>query len=394
MSNRAALRAKGVVAKMLFPMERPPGGLSSSDRVLIVRLGAVGDVLRALPAVTAIRKGVPGIGIAWLVEDLARPLLEGHPDIDQLFRFPRRELGRVGRHPSQAVAALGRMRQELRAWRATVAIDLQSSLKSGLASMLSGAPRRVGFAPPFCRELNFLFTNEWAVPASRWLNRVERNLQLVQALGVECDPIEVALPEARGEGEAATEILNRLAPGSGPVILISPGASALQAHKMWPAERYGHLAILLRDSTGARPIVVWGPREEPLAGRIVQDAGGAAILAPASDLRLLAALLRRSDLFIGADTGPMHLAWVVGCGVVVLFGPTDPRLNAPMGRGNELVRSSDGEMAGIRPEAVAAAARRVLAAGAARSGHPPGQPVRAHPRSGAVRWPRTPVAES
>jgi ADP-heptose:LPS heptosyltransferase len=379
---------------MLFPMERPPGGLSPSDRALIVRLGAVGDVLRAIPAVTAIRKGVPGIRIAWLVEDLARPLLEGHPDIDQLFRFPRRDLGRAGRHPGQAAAALRRMRQELRGWRATVAIDLQSSLKSGLASLLSAAPRRVGFAPPFCRELNFLFTNEWAVPASRWLNRVERNLQLVQALGVRCDPIEVSLPEAREEGDAATAILNRLVPGPGPVVLISPGTSALQGHKMWPAEHYARLAVLLHDATGARPIVVWGPREESLAGRIVQDAGTAAILASAVDLRLLAALLRRSDLFIGADTGPMHLAWVVGCRVIALFGPTDPRLNAPLGRGNEVVRSSDREMASIRPEVVAAAARRMLDADAVRNGPAPELPARAHPRAGAVCWPRTPGAEA
>ncbi len=388
-SNRAALRAGGAVAKMLFPMERPPGGLSSSDRVLIVRLGAVGDVLRALPAVTALHKGVPGIRIAWLVENLARPLLEGHPDIDQLFRFPRRDLGRAGRHPGQAAAALKCMRQELRTWQVTVSIDLQSSLKSGIASVLSAAPRRVGFAPPFCRELNFLFTNEWAVPASRWLNRVERNLQLVQALGVRSDLIEVSLPENREEGEAAAAILNQLVPGSGPVVLISPGVSALQAHKMWPAEHYARLAVLLRDATGARPIVVWGPREEPLARRIVQGAAAAAILAPAADLRLLAALLRRADLFIGADTGPMHLAWVVGCRVVALFGPTDPRLNAPLGQGHEVVRSSDGEMTSIRPESVAAAARRALGSAAAPSGAGPGLPARAKPRAPTVRLART-----
>ena len=226
------------------------------------------------------------------------------------------------------------------------------------------------------------------VPGSAWLNRVERNLQLVQALGIRSELIEVNLPENRGEGEAATAILSRLVPGPGPVILISPGVSALQAHKMWPAAHYSRLAVLLRDTTGVRPIVVWGPREEPLARQIVQDADHAAILAPAADLRLLAALLRRADLFIGADTGPMHLAWAVGCRVVALFGPTDPRLNAPLGHGHELVQSGDGEMGSVRPEAVVAAARRALGSDAERSGAAPWIPARARPRGETVQLAR------
>jgi ADP-heptose:LPS heptosyltransferase len=148
--------------------------------------------------------------------------------------------------------------------------------------------------------------------------------------------------------------------------------SRRQAWKAWPAWHYSRLAGLLQRSSGVRPVVVWGPGEEDLARSIVQAAGHALVLAPPVGLRLLAALLRRATLFVGADTGPMHLAWVTGCRVVALFGPTDPRLNAPRGDGHQVLRSSDGSMASLRPETVHEAVIRALSAARPTVGRPAG----------------------
>ena len=333
--------------------------LTPYDRLLVIRLGAVGDVVRTLPALHLIRRTFPSVHIAWLVEDLPRELLEGHPEIDAVIRFPRRELRAAVARPGRLLTLLRDLRRDLRSRRFTIAADFQGSLKSGLLSRLSGAPRRVGLAPGHARELSFLFSNVWVRPPSPTMNRVARNLLLAEALGARGDEVETVLPERPGEGHEAEAILRDLAPGSDPLVVLSPGTSHLQRHKRWPAGHYTRLAALLRGSLRAVSLVAWGPGEEQTARGIVSSSAGAARLLPATGLRLLAALLRRADLFIGADTGPMHLAWGVGCPVVALFGPTDPRLNAPLGPDHTVLRR--GRLtASITPEEVVAAARRVL----------------------------------
>jgi len=346
---------------MTFPMERSPATLSAADRVLLVRLGAVGDVLRALPAVRRIRGTFPGLHLAWIVEDLSRPLVDGHPDVDTVIPFPRREMRAFDR-PGAFLATLRGLRSRLRETDFTAAIDLQSTFKSGAVALLSGAPRRIGFAPGHCRELSFLFSNEWTPLSSPWLNRVDRNLEMAAALGARDGAADAVLPEEPEEGRAAAALLEDLVPGGGPAVVFSPGVSRRQSWKAWPGWHYGRLAGLLHRSLGIRPILAWGPGEEDLARSIARAAGPSAVLAPPTGLRLLAALLRRSTLFVGADTGPMHLAWVTGCRVVALFGPTDPRLNAPPGDGHSVLRSADRTMAALAPDTVHDAVVRTLAA--------------------------------
>jgi lipopolysaccharide heptosyltransferase I len=341
-------------------MERPPATLSAADRILLVRLGAVGDVIRALPAVCRIRSAFPDLHLTWIVEELSRPLVEGHPDVDAVITFPRRAL-RAGGSAAASLAALRGMRGRLREGAFTAAIDLQASFKSGTLTLLSGAPRRVGFAPGHCREMSFLFTNEWVPLSSPWLNRVDRNLEMAAALGARDGPADAVLPETPVEARAAESLLDDIAP-RGPAVVLSPGVSRRQCWKAWPAWHYGRLAELLHRSRGLRSIVVWGPGENELARSIARAAGPAAALAPPTDLRLLAAVLRRSSAFVGGDTGPMHLAWLTGCPVVALFGPTDPRLNAPRGDGHQVLASSDGTMSSLRPETVHEALLRTLSA--------------------------------
>jgi ADP-heptose:LPS heptosyltransferase len=325
--------------------------LDPGARLLIVRLGAIGDVLRLLPAVRRLRAFSPRLHLAWLVEDLAAPLLEEHPDIDERIVLSRAEIRGCGRSPRLLAGLLRSLRRRLLAGRYDVAIDFQANLKSGLLTRLSGAPRRIGPSPRHGREMSFLFVNEWVDLSSATLNRVDRNLEIVGALGAANGPVEPSLPERPEEGRAAVSLLAEAGFPAAPPVVLAPGTSARQAYKRWPVESWSRLARLL-GAAGIRTLVVWGPGEEPLA-RQVAAGSEAARLAPPTGLRLMAAVLRRSALFVGADTGPMHLAWVVGCPVVALFGPTDPRINAPRGPGDRSIVAPDRAMPSLHPEQVA-----------------------------------------
>lgn len=335
-------------------MERPVAPLRPEDRVLVVRLGAVGDVIRALPAVHRLRLAFPRASLSWIVEDLAAPILRGHADLDDVIVLSRRELRDAARRPGRLQAIAATLRKRLRGGGYDVVVDLQGTLKSAIVSVLSGAPRRVGFAPPHCREMSFLFTDEWARLSAPVLNRVDRNLEMAAALGAPEGPIAAALRETPAEGTCAQQILEGL-PLQGAPIILCPGASRRQAFKRWPAAAWSRLARLLA-AAGRSPVIVWGPGEEGLAEEIERDSAGDARRAPPTSLPVLAALLRRSALFIGADTGPMHLAWAVGCPVVALFGPTDPRLNAPCGPGDVVLLAPDGDLARLAPGTVRDAA--------------------------------------
>jgi lipopolysaccharide heptosyltransferase I len=351
-------------------MQRPVTSLRPADRVLIVRLGAVGDVLRSLPALRQIRAAFPAAHLAWIVEDLSAPLLENHPDIDQVIPLSRSELRRAGASPWEMVRFVGQLRHQLRAARYGVAVDLQSSFKSGVLTALTGAARRVGYAPGFCREASFLFTTEWLPLSSPWLNRVEKHLEMASALGSpRLDPAPTPLPERSEDGVEAEAILARALPKPEPRVVISPGVSHRQSFKMWPPGHYMRLVTLIRRTLAVRPLVVWGPGEEELAGLIVQSTGGDALMAPRTSLTVLAALLRRSAAFVGADTGTMHLAWIVGCPVVAMFGPTDPRLNAPRGEGHIVLRAASTRMRDLAPEVALDALRHILATRALGSAH-------------------------
>jgi lipopolysaccharide heptosyltransferase I len=335
----------------------------------MVRLGAIGDVLRTLPAIHLISRTFPAAHIAWIVEDLSRDLLLEHPDLDEVIRFPRAELRAAGGNPWMLARRIRSLRKTLRSRRFTVAIDAQGSFKSAAVAALSGAPRRIGFAPGLCREMSFLFTSEWVRLPVPWLNRVDRNLRLAEALGAQGDEISMGLTESEDEGRQAETLLREAAPGGAPVAILSPGTSRRQRYKMWPASSFARLAEALRHVLGVVPLVSWGPGEERLADTVVRASGGAAVPAPRAGLRLLASLLRRAALFIGGDTGPMHLAWGVGCPVIAIFGPTDPRLNAPLGS-TDVVLRGDGATTSISPDRVLEAARGILSGPGGRGGAP------------------------
>lgn len=203
--------------------------------------------------------------------------------------------------------------------------------------------------------------------------RIERNLELVRALGLPTHPVpDAGIAIGTADATAAREIVRTLVGDGRAFAVLNPGASRRQAYKKPPAPLFGAAARALA-AHGVPSIVTSGPGEEDDADRVVAAALGLARRAPATDLKTLAALLSRARVFVGGDSGPLHIACGVGCPVVGLYGPTDPVVNAPWnvpfvalarpGSGHTGVKSRDREVEGfegLTPEAVADAVEQIL----------------------------------
>ena len=268
------------------------------ERILIVRLGAFGDIIHALPAAATVRANCPRAKITWLVESRWAALLEGNPDVDEVLTFDRRG---PGSWPS-LVARLRRAKFDL-------AIDLQGLLKSALPVRLSGARLRVGLAWGAAREAlaSFCYSHT-CTPTARHI--VDQHLELAGcAVGGE-RVVRFAIPEGRAEGELPERF-----------VLACPLAG--WRSKQWPLERYAELAKLVRECLGAPLVLNGAPGQEAELRRV----RGAAL--HVSGLPGLIHATRRALAVVGLDSGPMHLAAALRKPGVALFGPTDPARNGP-----------------------------------------------------------------
>jgi ADP-heptose:LPS heptosyltransferase len=311
-------------------MEEEGRGLS----ILVLRFGALGDILRTLPAVRLIRAGLPGSRVRWVVDEKWGAILDGHPDLDGILPFPRSTLEHRLRSPARwraLWADLRRWRDQLRSGGPHLALDFHGNLRSGLSTWLSGAEVRLGFSGHQQKEGNRLFATHRVPAGERRRSRIERNLDLVRALGLRHGPLPdggLSIPEA--SEQEARRVRVTLEIGSLPYSVLGPGASRRQAYKRPPSALLADAARYL-TGRGIVPVVVHGPGEESVASLVVEESGRAARLAPPTDLWTLTALIREARLFIGGDSGPLHLACAVGCPVVGLYGPTDPEVNGPWG---------------------------------------------------------------
>lgn len=288
------------------------------SRVLILRLSAMGDVINTLPALSAIRAGFPRAFLGWMVEDRFAELLRGHPWIDRVHVVPRKKWRREW---WGALSGIGAFVREVRRERYDLVLDFQSNLKSSAYGLLSGVRRRIGFARGHCREQSYLLRNIHIVPPAARIHRVLKNLSVAAYLGAPTDAAGYRLPDSpESEGRVRAFLVSR---GLTKYAVIHPGVSEYGKIKRWSPERYSALA----DRIGLPVVVTWGPGERELAERV---ASGHGILAMETRSLLdLAELIRRASLFVGCDSGPLHLASAVGTPCVGLYGPKDPVLYRP-----------------------------------------------------------------
>lgn len=296
----------------------------ADDRLLLLRLGSLGDIIHALPSAAALRDTFPDAQIDWAVEPRWTRLLKNNPDLNGAI-IANRSSG------SGMVATLKRVRGA----RYTCAVDFQALYKSALLAFASAAPKRVGFTSSYAREgLAAAFYTTRLNP--RGPHKVDHNLTLAEAAGAEW-PREARFPLSIDAEDV--ERVNReiVANGIREYFVLNPGGGWLS--KCWPAERYGELHRRLTRQFGWRGIVSFGPGEETMAHDVIRAAGGSARLALGLPLGPLMALLRGAKFVVSADTGPLHLASALGAPVVGLYGPTDPARNGPYFREDVVVRN-------------------------------------------------------
>jgi len=312
-------------------------------KILAIRLGALGDVLNVFPAIRGLKAAMPEAEVSWLVEETAAPLVQANTDIAKVFVMPRRRWQAAMFRPGKLLPLpleVRRFIRQIKEEKYNVVLDFQSALKSGVLGILINVPRRIGFAPPHGREMSHLFATERVkLPSrTRGMPRALKNLALVRALAPQAQCGKAKLNFSAEDSAFADALIRQVRGSAQHVIAMHPGTSDFGSFKRWPADRYAQVARLLRDKARATTLVTWGPDERPLAERVAALSQGAATLAPETSLTQLAELIRRLDLFIASDTGPLHLAAVLGRPVVAIFGPKDPIIYGPYGCPSRIVR--------------------------------------------------------
>lgn len=300
---------------------RPP---VDPSRILVMRLGAIGDCLRVLPALARLRQRFAEAEIGWAVGDLVAPLLQGHPAIDRLHVVDRRAMA-AG--PVSAWGELRRVGAELAAHRYDVAIDFHTRLKSGYLMRASRAPVRIGLDRRSGTEANFLFTNTHVRVDDPYENRVTKFLRLLAPLGMDAAPVpgDAGLwvdPVAAAWADSVYE-------GAGcPAVALFAGTSAHRAADRWPGAKWRELVRRLGEA-GTTSMVLWGPGEGEAAAAMA-DASPACVLAPPSTLPEMLALVGRFRLYVGSNSAALHMAWLQGVAAVVLVGGRPWRTDRPL----------------------------------------------------------------
>jgi len=313
------------------------------EKLLILRLGSMGDIVHALPGGAALRRAFPAASIGWAVEERWSELLcaagaenatSGSPEkplVDRLHFINTvawRKAPFSGAMWKDAWSAMS----ALRSTRYDIAVDFQGAWKSAGLALWSGAPERIGSASPRESPAAMFYTRR-VMPASAHV--VDQNLELAatvtgQDSGPACFPLPCsAATETWCDAELQRHSLEDFA-------LLSPGGG--WGAKLWPAKNYGEVAAAL-GREGLPSLVNFGPGEEELARAVEASSAGSAQPMCCS-LGELIALTRRASLFMGGDSGPMHLAAALGIPVVAIFGPTDPARNGPYGTRSAVLRSA------------------------------------------------------
>jgi heptosyltransferase I len=328
----------------------------SKFRLLVVRLGAMGDILHALPAVTALRIAHPGWNIDWVVEPIWRALLatEGNsvrdtgkelpmqPLVDRL-HFAASKQWRKAPLAASTRTEISNLRRDLKSEHYDAVLDLQGALRSAVIARMAAGRRFIGESNPRERAARWLFTERVHTHAP---HVIEQDIELASAIaGDALSPVQPWLPF---DPAAETWADDRLSCGAGsPVVLINPGAG--WGAKRWPVERYADVARTLLNR-GCRVLVNAGPSEVLLADTISKRTGGGATPLLCS-IEQLIAITRRVSLAIAGDTGPLHLACALGRPVVGIYGPTDPGRNGPYGTRFKVLRSPESRRDHTRHEA-------------------------------------------
>lgn len=300
----------------------PPVFPPKMDKLLIIKPSALGDIVHTLPFLAAVKKTYPGCEVHWLVAKGLHTFLEGHPLIDRLWLFDKQRWKQAA-HLGRTLGELKDLWQALRREKFDVSVDLSGLLRSGLLTWAGGASLRLGFSDS--NEGSPFFYNQ-KIPGGDAIHAIDRYLKLAALLG--CDTSEVSYPFAPFDENPpiCAELPEQYA-----VFAPSAGKEA----NRWPAERFGELAGRLNMPV----VIIAGKAEENVARKAVAASDGKALsIAGRTNLKELAAVIKKATFFVTNDTGPMHIAAAQGVPVFAIFGPANPMRTGPYGDIHTVIR--------------------------------------------------------
>jgi len=296
----------------------------TEPRFLVIRLGSLGDIVHTFPAVSGLRNSFPNAEIIWLAHPKWEFVVKSSGLASEVWTVDTRNWSSVRN-------LLDRIRRH----RFKTAIDYQGLWKSAAIPFLARIPRRIGFSSETVREVGvpLLYTDRVRVTLVEHI--ADQNGELSVRAGASAASGSVTL-KVPGEDE---KILRARIETEGIIddyIVLSPGGG--WRSKCWPAERYGLLAAKIFEEFSIRCVINVGPGEEDLAATVIRSAGVAQPLPFSGSLGQLIALLKNASVVVAGDTGPLHLADVLGAKVIAIFGPTDPQRNGPYHKSGIVLR--------------------------------------------------------
>ena len=301
----------------------------------------MGDILHAMPAVAALRAALPTSQIGWAIKPQWTALLQAESGVGAQAGSPEMPLvNLLHRVPADAWARrplsirtlreIAALRVDLRCEKYDVCLDLQGAVRSALIGRMAGAARMVGESQPREPLARWIFSERVATHKAHMIEQAQELVEafLSRPLTLPLTPLPYdAAVEKECERWLQEKKIKRY-------VVVNPGAG--WGAKRWPAERFGQLAQELAQM-GYTVLVNAGPGEDVLAQQVIAASGGRAIAVRGSVGRLIA-IMRRASLFVGGDTGPLHLAAALQKPVVGIYGPTDPARNGPFGTHARVLR--------------------------------------------------------
>lgn len=288
-------------------------------KVLIVKLGAIGDIVHTLPVLAAIRKEILNAEISWVVERRSAEILRGNELIDNLIEVDTRSIR--SKAATEILPEIANQLKELRQCKFDIALDLQGLLKSGTIAKLSGARRRWGFSKNALREpaSRIFLTKTVEIPPQTHV--IRKNLMLAaEALKIRVPSENFEFPIFAGD-EHRLESEKIIEKTGDEFAILNPAGGWVT--KLWHAEKFGRLADRIYEEYGMTSVVATGPGEDRLAETVCGNSRSRKIVLTQPSLKGFYELAKRAKIYIGGDTGPTHIAVAAGAPVVGLFGPTE-----------------------------------------------------------------------
>lgn len=297
--------------------------LNGIPRILIIRLSAIGDVVRVLPALRCLREAFPDGQIDWVVEPKSLDIVSGHPDLDRVLVFDR------SHNFVDSVRAFRDMCRLIRTNRYDMIVDFHGILKSGLMTGVSGAKDRYGFARPRSQEASYLFTNHKTRLGPEIVNRIHENLALCDQFRPGFKSLDVTMYVPDDVQEEVEAYFEESFDGDKRVVAMHVPVD--RPEKQWPYEYYARLSDELIADGRFEVALTWGPGQLDEVHRVADMCTRSPVIAPEMEsLKHYIWFIQCADLYFGGDTGPMHIASAAGTPIVAVFGGTDPRQHEPL----------------------------------------------------------------